>query len=97
MDENAGVRKLQIVALPPYPHGDAQASRETEVQHGAIPDADSRAGVRRVEDGLHLFNREVSAQARIGFFGRKSQNPPDLLQSRRYPIFHEVHKGFDGS
>ena len=84
MDENIGVRlKIQIVKSQPDQFGDTQSSGKAEVNHGAIPDAISFGWIRRIHDGLHLFNREVPDYAYIGFFSGIANifDRPSLLMS----------------
>jgi hypothetical protein len=65
--QNAGLRlKFHVIDSQSDQFGDAQACGETEVKHGAIPDAVAVGGVRGIQDGLHLFNGEVFDKRRIG-------------------------------
>src|SRR5262249_48012648 len=44
----------------------------------------------------HFWGCQVSDQTALRFLCRNSQNPLNLFQSRRYPVLHVMHKGFDG-
>ncbi len=97
MDDNAGVRlKFQVVQSQSNEFGNAQSRREAQMEHGAIADAVPMGGFGRIEDGLNLLHCEMPDETRVGLLCRDRLNAPDLLQSRRHAILHEVHERFDG-
>jgi len=49
------------------------------MKHGAIPDAMPDSGVRRIEDKLHFFHREVFDKVCIGFLCGDCQNAVNLF------------------
>jgi hypothetical protein len=97
VNQNAGLR-LQLHIFDPEPHQfrHPQATREAKMKHRSVADAVPDRWVRGIQDRLHLLSGEMPDKPSVRLFRRDGQNPLDLLQCRRYAIFHVVHERLDG-
>jgi hypothetical protein len=59
--------------------GDSKACHKAHIQHSSIADSGPSLRVRDIQYGLHLFEREMCHQFRIGLLKRYRQNLSDLL------------------
>src|SRR5215471_7347190 len=66
------------------------------MDHGPIPEASTRADIRRIQDGMHLGHREMIDQREVGFLGGNRQDPAALFQTGWHAILYKFHEGFDG-
>jgi hypothetical protein len=58
---------------------DSKTCHKAYIQHGSVTDASASLGIRSIQYGLHLFQREMCHQLRIRFLKRYRQYLPDLL------------------
>jgi hypothetical protein len=61
-----------------------------------LEDALPSRGIRSVEYGLQLLPQQIRNQARIRFLERDRQDPADLLQGCRLPVFEKAEERLDG-
>ena len=80
---NVAPVELHLVDAQANELGDAETSAESEDQHRAVPDAEARGGVGRVEQSTVLVSREVWDEARVGFLrGNRRSGMPMAVRYR---------------
>jgi hypothetical protein len=75
--------------------GDAQPSREGQIDHGAVSDSALRAAVGRVEDGVGLRGGKMPHKAQVDSMSRDGGDSSDLVERRRHSRLDEVQEGLD--
>src|SRR4051794_33761321 len=73
----------------------AQTGCKGQVQHCLVPDTELRARVWGVEQGLHLFMRQIADQRLVGLLHRNRMDAPRLVKARRQPILQEAEERVD--
>ena len=76
--------------------GHAQTCGKGQMQHRPVPNAELRARVWRIEQGLHLFARQIADQRLVGLLHRNRMDAPRLVEARRQPILQEAEERVDG-
>ena len=72
--------EAHAVQAQPDELGHTEPAGETEVEHGAVANAEARRWVRRVENGARLRGRQVLHETGVGALRRNGEHAANLIE-----------------
>ena len=86
----------QVCQREAHQFGDAQPAGEAEMQHRAVPNAETRRQVRSVKNCPHFTRRKMPHQRLVVALCRYGADPHDLFKGRRDAQLNIAHERLDG-